>query len=70
MNFIRENIDNVPLALLKKHNGQQLFTGFFSNLEMAALSLASLKDSAVPLTIEPVVDTIETSSTPNLGILE
>lgn len=43
------DIDDVPLAMLKKHKEQQVFTGFYSNLEMAAISLASLKDSVDPL---------------------
>jgi hypothetical protein len=39
-----DEIDDIPLAVLKKYRGQHLFPGFMSNIELAALSLTSLKD--------------------------
>jgi hypothetical protein len=50
--------DDIPLAVLKKIKGQQLFPGLMSNMELAAFSLASLKegDSSLGtfLTINPL----------------
>jgi hypothetical protein len=39
-------IDDIPLAVLKKMKGQHLFPGFMSNIELAAISLTSLKDGS------------------------
>jgi hypothetical protein len=58
-----EDIDDVPLAILKKHKGQQFFTGFFSYSEMAALSLASMKDSTASLkALGPLTDKLSTAT--------
>jgi len=49
---------NIPLAVLKKTKPQHLFPGLLSNMELAAASLASLKDGASSvgqgLTIHPL----------------
>jgi len=53
-------IDDIPLAVLKKMKGQHLFPGFMSNIELAAISLTSLKDgSSSPETLWSVSQNIE-----------
>jgi hypothetical protein len=36
--------DDIPLAVLKKNKEHHMFPGLMSNIELAAISMASLKD--------------------------
>jgi hypothetical protein len=57
---------DIPLAVLKKTKPQHLFLGLLSNMELAAASLASLKDGASSvgqgLTIHPLPKDYRVSS--------
>jgi hypothetical protein len=46
---VDDNSDDIPLAILKKQKGPKQSPECFSNVEIAALSLTSLKDSVIPL---------------------